>query len=158
MNASPDDENTLVMQTTKGAVTIAMHADLAPVHVGRIKELVRQGFYDGMTFHRVIDAFMAQTGCPLGTGTGGSGKKLVAEFSRLRHQRGTCSMARAADPNSADSQFFICFSDAPWLDGEYTVWGQVITGMEAIDALERGEPAAAPDRIVNMRVKADMAA
>ncbi len=158
MNTSHSSENTLVMETTKGTATITMRDDLAPRHVARIKELVRDGFYDGVVFHRVIDNFMAQTGCPQGTGTGGSGKKLAAEFSKEKHVRGTCSMARAGDPNSADSQFFICFTQAPWLDGEYTVWGRVVEGMEAIDSLERGEPVAQPDRIKSLKVAADIPA
>src|SRR5687767_2945846 len=125
-------ENTLVLETTKGNVTIEMRPDLAPTHVARIKELVREGFYDGVVFHRVIEDFMAQTGCPQGTGTGGSGQKLKAEFSNEKHVRGTVSMARAQNPDSADSQFFICFADSPWLNGQYTVWGKVIEGMENI--------------------------
>ena len=152
-----DAENTLVMDTTQGQVVIEMKPDLAPSHVARIKELVREGFYDGIVFHRVIDGFMAQTGCPQGTGTGGSGKKLRAEFSKEKHVRGTCSMARATDPNSGDSQFFICFTDAPWLDGQYTVWGQVIEGMENVDKIKRGEPVVNPDNIVSVTVAADAA-
>ncbi|MBA5776807.1 peptidylprolyl isomerase [Stappia sp. F7233] len=143
------------METTKGPVVIEMRPDLAPGHVSRIKELVRDGFYDGIVFHRVIDGFMAQTGCPQGTGTGGSGKKLKAEFTKEKHKRGTCSMARAMDPNSGDSQFFICFADAPWLDGQYTVWGQVIEGMENVDGIKRGEPVRDPDSIVSVKVAAD---
>jgi peptidylprolyl isomerase len=150
-------EDTLVLETTKGPVTIAMRPDLAPKHVARIKELVRQGFYDGIAFHRVIDNFMAQTGCPHGTGAGGSGQKLKAEFSREKHVRGTVSMARAQDPNSADSQFFICLADAPWLNGQYTVWGEVTAGMENIDQIKRGEPVINPDRIVTARMEADAA-
>ncbi len=150
-----DSENTLLMETTKGAVVIEMRPDLAPNHVARIKELVREGFYNGIVFHRVIEGFMAQTGCPHGTGTGGSGKKLKAEFSKEKHKRGTCSMARAMDPNSGDSQFFICFTDAPWLDGQYTVWGEVISGMENIDQIKRGEPVRDPDSIVSLKVAAD---
>jgi peptidylprolyl isomerase len=134
-----------------------MRADLAPAHVARIKELARAGFYDGLAFHRVIEGFMAQTGCPRGTGTGGSGRKLKAEFSREPHVRGTVSMARAQDPDSADSQFFICFGEAPWLDRQYTVWGRVIEGMENIDTIDKGEPPKNPDRIVSMRVAADAA-
>ncbi len=121
-------EDTLILDTSKGPVTIRMRPDLAPQHVARIKELVREGFYDGIVFHRVIDGFMAQTGCPHGTGTGGSGKKLKAEFSKEKHVRGTVSMARAQSPDSGDSQFFICFADAPFLNGQYTVWGQVTAG------------------------------
>ena len=150
-----DPENTLLLQTSKGDVVIEMRPDLAPQHVSRIKELARQGFYDGLKFHRVIDGFMAQTGCPQGTGTGGSGKKLKAEFSGEKHQRGTVSMARSQDPNSGDSQFFICFDEAPWLNKQYTAWGRVIDGMEAIDAINKGEPPKSPDTIVSMRVAAD---
>jgi peptidylprolyl isomerase len=155
--ATTDPENTLLLETTKGAVTIALRPDLAPGHVARIKELARSGFYDGLKFHRVIEGFMAQTGCPSGTGTGGSGQKLKAEFSAEQHMRGTVSMARANDPNSGDSQFFICFAEAPWLNRQYTVWGQVVDGMEAVDALSRGEPPRQPDSIVSMRVLADAA-
>ncbi|MCC0057030.1 MAG: peptidylprolyl isomerase [Rhodobiaceae bacterium] len=150
-----DAENTIIMDTTAGTITIALKPDLAPNHVARIKELVREGFYDGTPFHRVIDGFMAQGGDPTGTGTGGSGKHLKAEFSREKHVRGTCSMARAANPDSADSQFFICFNEAPWLDGQYTVWGQVTDGMDAVDAIKRGEPVRDPDRIKSVRVAAD---
>ena len=150
-----DPENTLLMETSKGSVVIEMRPDLAPGHVGRIKELGRDGFYDGVVFHRVIDGFMAQTGCPHGTGTGGSGKKLKAEFSQEKHKRGTVSMARAMDPNSGDSQFFICFEDAPWLDGQYTVWGQVIEGMENVDQIKRGEPVRDPDTITSLKIAAD---
>jgi peptidylprolyl isomerase len=145
-------DNTLVLETTKGNVTIAMRPDLAPNHVARIKELVRQGFYDGIVFHRVIDGFMAQTGCPQGTGTGGSGKKLKAEFNKEKHVRGTVSMARAANPDSGDSQFFICFADAPFLNGQYTVWGAVTEGMDNIDKIKRGEPVINPDKIVKARM------
>ena len=152
-----DPENTLILETTKGKVVIEMRPDLAPNHVARIKELVRQHFYDGITFHRVIEGFMAQTGCPLGTGTGGSGQKLKAEFSREKHVRGTASMARAQNPDSADSQFFICFADAPWLNGQYTVWGQVTEGMENVDKIKRGEPVVDPDKIVTARIAADAA-
>jgi len=150
-----DAENTLLMETSQGPIVIEMKPDLAPAHVARIKELVRDGFYDGIVFHRVIDGFMAQTGCPQGTGTGGSGKKLQAEFSKEKHVRGTCSMARAMDPNSGDSQFFICFTDAPWLDGQYTVWGEVIEGMDNVDKIKRGEPVVDPDKIVSLKVAAD---
>jgi peptidylprolyl isomerase len=151
-----DPENMLVLETTKGRVVIEMRPDLAPNHVARIKELTREGFYDGVPFHRVIDGFMAQTGCPQGTGTGGSGKKLKAEFTREPHERGVVSMARANDPNSGDSQFFICFDDATFLDNKYTVWGRVIEGMEHVDKIKRGEPVRDPDRITTMRVAADM--
>jgi len=153
MPASPDD--TLILDTTKGRVVIEMRPDLAPGHVARIKELVREGFYDGVVFHRVIDGFMAQTGCPHGTGTGGSGQKLTAEFTREPHVRGTVSMARAQDPNSGDSQFFICFADSPWLNGQYTVWGKVIEGMENVDTIERGEPVRNPDRIEKAAMAVD---
>ena len=143
-----DPENTLLLETSKGDVVIEMRPDLAPGHVARIKELARQGFYDGLKFHRVIDGFMAQTGCPQGTGTGGSGQKLEAEFSQEKHVRGTVSMARANDPNSGDSQFFICFDEAPWLNKQYTAWGKVIAGMENVDKIKRGEPVADPDKIL----------
>jgi peptidylprolyl isomerase len=152
-----DLENTLIMDTSKGAVTIALRPDLAPGHVARIKELAREGFYDGVVFHRVIDGFMAQTGCPHGRGTGGSGRKLKAEFSAEKHKRGTVSMARTQDPDSGDSQFFICFAEAPWLDRQYTVWGEVVDGMEAVDTIEKGEPPRQPDSIRSMRVAADAA-
>lgn len=154
--AFKDPENTLIMTTSHGDVVIELRPDLAPNHVARIKELARDGFYDGIVFHRVIDGFMAQTGDPTGTGTGGSGKKLKAEFSRAKHQRGTASMARSSNPDSADSQFFICFDDASFLDGQYTVWGQVISGMEHVDKIKRGEPVKNPDKIVAMRVAADI--
>jgi len=155
-----DLENTLIMQLTYGRVVIEMRPDLAPKHVARIKELVRQGFYDGTPFHRVIERFMAQGGDPTGTGTGGSGKKLPAEFSNEKHVRGTVSMARSADPNSADSQFFIVFQDAPWLDGKYTIWGKVTEGMEFVDKIKRGEGQNGivqnPDKIISMKVAADV--
>ncbi|MGH6767906.1 MAG: peptidylprolyl isomerase [Xanthobacteraceae bacterium] len=150
-----DPENTLVLDTSRGRVVIGMRPDLAPGHVSRIKELVRQGFYDGTVFHRVIDGFMAQTGCPHGTGTGGSGQKLKAEFNSEPHVRGVVSMARAQDPNSGDSQFFICFDDATFLDGKYTVWGQVAEGMENVDKIKRGEPVVDPDRIDSAHIAAD---
>ena len=150
----PDNDNTLVLETTQGRVAIAMRPDLAPKHVDRIKDLVRQGFYDGVVFHRVIEGFMAQTGCPHGTGTGGSGKKLKAEFSGEKHVRGTVSMARAQNPDSADSQFFICFADSPWLNGQYTVWGKVTAGMENVDKIKRGEPVPNPDRIISAKLAA----
>jgi peptidylprolyl isomerase len=147
--------DTIILETTKGRVAIAMRPDLAPGHVARIKELVRDGFYDGIAFHRVIDGFMAQTGCPQGTGTGGSGKKLKAEFSPEKHVRGTVSMARATNPDSGDSQFFICFAESPWLNGKYTVWGKVIEGMENVDKIKRGEPIADPDRILSAKMEGD---
>ena len=150
-----DTENTLILETTQGPVTIEMRPDLAPGHVARIKELVREGFYDGIVFHRVIEGFMAQTGCPHGTGTGGSGQKLKAEFNKEPHVRGTASMARAASPDSGDSQFFICFDDARFLDNQYTVWGEVTEGMENIDALPKGEPPRNPGEIISMKVAAD---
>ena len=152
-DASPED--TLILTLKSGDVTIALKPDLAPNHVGRIKELVREGFYDGIVFHRVIDSFMAQTGDPTGTGMGGSGQNLAAEFSNEQHVRGTCSMARAADPDSADSQFFICFQESSWLDGQYTVWGQVTDGMDHVDAIAKGEPPANPDKIEKAVIAAD---
>lgn len=156
-----DPENTLVLELKDGDVYIQMYPELAPNHVARIKELTRQGFYDGLKFHRVIDGFMAQTGDPLGNGTGGSGKKLNAEFNNYHHKRGTVSMARAIDPNSADSQFFICFKDAGFLDGQYTVWGQVVQGMQFVDKIKRGNPRQNgtvydPDQIISMKVMADI--
>lgn len=157
-----DPENTLLLKLKDGDVLIQMYPDAAPKHVARIKELVREGFYDGLKFHRVIDGFMAQTGDPRGNGTGGSGRNLPAEFNSYSHQRGTVSMARAADPNSADSQFFICFDDASFLDGQYTVWGQVISGMDAVDKIKRGTGPNGtvynPDKIISMKVVADLQA
>ena len=149
-------EDTLIIETTRGPVTVEMRSDLAPKHCARIKELARQGFYDGVVFHRVIDGFMAQTGDPTGTGAGGSGQKLQAEFSAEPHVRGVLSMARAQSPDSGDSQFFICFDDAASLDGKYTVWGKVVEGMDNVDKITRGEPPANPDKIVFMRVAADV--
>ncbi|MEX0840345.1 MAG: peptidylprolyl isomerase [Parvibaculum sp.] len=157
MTEIKDPENTLIMEIPHGEVIIELRPDLAPKHVARLKELSREGFYDGIAFHRVIDGFMAQGGDPTGTGSGGSGKKLPAEFSKEPHVRGTCSMARTQDPNSADCQFFICFGDTSFLDGQYTVWGRVISGMDAVDKIKRGEPVRDPDRIVKMRVAADAA-
>ena len=150
-----DPENTLKLETTQGDVIIEMLPGIAPNHVSRIKELVREGFYDGIVFHRVIEGFMAQTGCPHGTGTGGSGRKLAAEFNAEPHVRGTVSMARAQDPNSGDSQFFICFGDATFLDGQYTAWGNVVEGMENVDKIKRGEPVQNPDKIKSIKVAAD---
>ncbi|MBL8698369.1 MAG: peptidylprolyl isomerase [Alphaproteobacteria bacterium] len=147
-----DLDNTLWLDVPSGRVTIRLRPDLAPKHVARIKELANDGFYDGIVFHRVIDGFMAQTGDPTGTGTSGSGKKLPAEFSKEPYVRGTCGMARTNDPNSADSQFFIMFAEGSFLNGQYTVWGQVTDGMEHIDAIKRGEPPRNPDKIVRMRV------
>src|ERR1700740_472633 len=146
MNADHDD--VLILETTQGPVTIEMRPDLAPGHVARIKELVRDGFYDGIVFHRVIDGFMAQTGDPTGTGTGGSGQKLKAEFNKEPHTRGTVSMARAQSPDSSDRHFFICFDDATFLDRQYTVWGRVTAGMENVDKINRGEPPSNPDKIL----------
>lgn len=160
MTANLDPENTLYMDLEKGRVVIAMRPDLAPKHVARIKELVRQGFYDGLVFHRVIGGFMAQGGDPDGNGTGGSGVNIPAEFSNEPHVRGTVSMARSSDPNSGDSQFFIVFARSDWLDGQYTVWGQVTDGMEFVGKLKRGSRAnngavSNPDKIVRMQVAAD---
>ncbi|MCB9993460.1 MAG: peptidylprolyl isomerase [Hyphomicrobiaceae bacterium] len=152
-----DPENTLILETTKGTAIIELRPDLAPKHVARIKELAREGFYDGIVFHRVIDDFMAQAGCPHGTGTGGSDKPdLKQEFNDEPHVRGTCSMARTAVPDSANSQFFICFDDVPFLNRQYTVWGKVTEGMDAIDKLKRGEPVRDPDKIISMKVAADV--
>lgn len=163
-----DPENTILMETTKGSVVIQLLPDLAPGHVARIKELTREGAYDGVVFHRVIDDFMAQTGDvqygktggkdfnPARAGMGGSDKPdLKAEFSNMSHVRGTCSMARSSAPNSANSQFFICFTDSPWLNKQYSVWGQVIDGMNVIDTIKRGEPVKDPDTIVSMKIAAD---
>ena len=156
-----DLENTLYLDLKDGRVVIELRPDLAPKHVARIKELTRQGFYDGVVFHRVIEGFMAQTGDPRGDGTGGSGKKLDAEFSREKHVRGTLSMARASNPNSADSQFFIMFAPSTHLDGQYTVWGKVTQGMEFVDMIKKGASnqngaVSNPDRIVKMQVAADV--
>lgn len=146
MTTAPEDM--LILDTTKGVVKIEMRPDLAPGHVAHIKKLVREGFYDGLSFHRVIDGFMAQGGCPQGTGTGGSKyPNIKAEFNSAPHTRGVCSMARAMSPDSANSQFFICFDNARFLDGQYTVWGKVIEGMENVDKFARGEPVRNPDRI-----------
>jgi peptidylprolyl isomerase len=161
--ASPaikDPENTLYLDLKDGRVVIELRPDLAPKHVARIKELVRKGFYDGLAFHRVIDGFMAQGGDPDGNGTGGSGQKIPAEFSNAKHLRGTVSMARSSDPDSGDSQFFICFEPSSFLDGKYTIWGQVIAGMEFVDKIKHGNKAdngavSNPDKIVKMQVAAD---
>jgi Peptidyl-prolyl cis-trans isomerase (rotamase) - cyclophilin family len=163
-----DPENTIVMETTKGKVVIQLLPEVAPGHVTRIKELSREGAYDGVVFHRVIEDFMAQTGDvqfgkqggpnfnPARAGMGGSDKPdLKAEFSATPHVRGTCSMARSQNPNSANSQFFICFTDAPWLNKQYSVWGQVIEGMDVVDQIKRGEPVRDPDSIISMKVAAD---
>ena len=155
-------ENTLYLNLKDGKVVIRMLPDVAPKHVARIKELVRQGFYDGLTFHRVIDGFMAQGGDPLGNGTGGSGKKIPAEFtSKYSHKRGAVSMARATDPNSADSQFFIVTADATYLDGQYTIWGYVVDGMEYVDNIKKGDIVENglvkdPDKIVSMIIASDI--
>ena len=154
-------ENTLVMELRTGTVIIEMRPDLAPNHVARIKELTRQGFYDGLTFHRVIEGFMAQTGDPRGDGTGGSGQNINAEFTSTPFERGTVGMARSADPNSGDSQFYIMFAHSPHLDNQYTVWGQVTEGMEHVDRIKKGISAMNgvvqdPDKIVSMKVQADV--
>ncbi len=152
-----EPENTIVIETTQGEVVIELRADLAPGHVDRIKELSREGFYDGIVFHRVIDGFMAQVGCPHGTGTGGSSKPdLKAEFNGEPHVRGICSMARSQMPDSANSQFFICLDDAGFLDRQYTVWGKVVSGMENVDKIKKGEPVTDPDSIISMKVAADL--
>ena len=157
-----EPENTLILDLKTGPVTIALKPDIAPEHVKRIKELTRRGFYDGVVFHRVIPGFMAQTGDPTGTGSGGSDlPDLKAEFSNEKHKRGTVSAARTNNPNSANSQFFICFGDAPWLDRQYSIWGQVIEGMAHVDAIKKGGEhnngaiSGAPDKILKMRVEAD---
>jgi peptidylprolyl isomerase len=159
--SAADPENTLYLDLKDGRVVIELRPDLAPKHVARIKELARKKFYDGLVFHRVIEGFMAQTGDPQGNGTGGSGQKLPAEFSSQPFERGTVGMARARDPNSADSQFFICFAPAPFLNGQYTVWGKVTKGMEFVDKVKKGDPnenglVHGPDRIVRMQVAADV--
>ena len=158
--SSQDLDNMLYLDLKDGRVVIKMRPDLAPNHVARIKELTREGFYDGVVFHRVIDGFMAQTGDPTGTGRGGSGQNLDAEFSNEPHVRGVLSMARAQDPDSADSQFFIVFEDSRFLDGQYTVWGEVIEGMEYVDNIKRGDQTqngmvSDPDKIVRMQVASD---
>jgi len=146
-----DPSDTLIMMLEGGQVTIRTRPDLAPGHVARIKELASQGFYDGLTFHRVIDGFVAQGGCPKGSGSGGTGQKLKAEFNDAKHVRGTLSMARAGHPDSADCQFFICLDAVPYLDGQYTVWGEVTEGMDLVDALPRGEPPRSPGKILSLR-------
>jgi peptidylprolyl isomerase len=158
--AAADPENTLYMDLTYGRVVIEMRPDIAPKHVAQIKRLARQGFYDGLTFHRVIDGFMVQGGDPSGNGTGGSGTNIPAEFSQEKHVRGVASMARARDPNSADSQFFIMLGTTPSLDGQYSIWGKVTSGMEFVDKIKKGDPnrngmVRDPDKIVRMRVAAD---
>ena len=160
--AAPDPENTLVLELKTGEVVIEMLPEVAPNHVARIKELAREGFYDGIVFHRVMDGFMAQTGDPTGTGTGGSGQKLKAEFSSEPFSRGTVGMARAQSPDSGDSQFFITFEAANFLDGQYTVWGRVIEGMEHVDQIKKAPPGSQsgqvkdPDKMIRLRVKADI--
>lgn len=160
---SQDPENTLLLELKQGTVTIALRPDLAPTHVARVKELARAGFYNGLKFHRVIDGFMAQTGCPHGTGTGGSGQKLQAEFTDAPFERGTVGAARSQNPNSADSQFFICLAEANWLNGQYTVWGEVVDGMDHVNAIKKAPPhdrsgtVVDPDSIVSLRVAADAA-
>jgi peptidylprolyl isomerase len=156
-----DLENTLYMDLKYGRVVIEMRPDLAPAHVAQVKELSRKGFYDGTPFHRVIAGFMAQGGDPTGTGTGGSGKKINAEFSKEKHVRGTVSMARSQSPDSADSQFFIVFATSSYLDGQYTVWGKVAQGMDFVDRIKKGDrndngKVDDPDKIVKMRVAADV--
>ena len=160
MNATAvDSENIIILELPYGMVEIELLPDVAPNHVARIKELTRQGFYDGLKFHRVIEGFMAQTGDPTGTGTSGSGQKLKAEFSKTPHVRGAVSMARAMDPNSADSQFFIVFEDSRFLDGQYTVFGKVTKGMEYVDQIKKGAQGSGtvtnPDKIVSMKIAAD---
>ena len=154
-----DLENTIYLDLEDGRVVIELRPDLAPHHVARIKELTREGFYDGLKWHRVIEGFMAQTGAPKGLGIGGSGQNLVAEFSEEPHVRGTVSLARSQKPDSADSQFFIVFKTAPWLDGQYSIWGQVTDGMDAVDKIKKGAPGSGtvnePDKIVSMQVAAD---
>ena len=160
--SAADLENTLYLQLKDGRVVIEMRPDIAPKHVARIKELVRQKFYDGLVFHRVIDGFMAQTGDPDGNGTGGSGQNIPAEFTKFeRFYRGTVGMARAQNPNSADSQFFIMYAPSEWLDGKYTIWGEVVDGMEFVDAIKKGDASQNglvqdPDKIVTLRVAADV--
>ena len=152
-----DPENTLIMDMTHGRVVIELRPHLAPGHVAHIKKLAREGFYDGIVFHRVIEGFMAQTGCPQGTGTGGSKyPNLKAEFNREPHVKGVCSMARSSSPDSANSQFFICFGDARFLDNQYTAWGRVVEGMENVDKIKRGEPVRNPDQIKSLKVAADV--
>ncbi len=157
MTAYKDPENTLIVETTKGRLVIEMKPDLAPGHVAHIKKLAREGFYDGIVFHRVIEGFMAQTGCPQGSGTGGSKyPNLKAEFTAEPHVRGVCSMARSSMPDSANSQFFICFDDARFLDKQYTVWGKVIDGMDNVDKIKRGKPVREPDKMTSVKVAADV--
>lgn len=156
-------EDQLLVETNKGKIVIDMRPDLAPNHCARIKELVREGYYDGVVFHRVIDGFMAQTGDPTGTGSGGTGKKLKAEFTKEKFERGTLGMARTANPDTADSQWFIMFAPAPHLNGQYTVWGAVSEGMDVVDSLKKGSrfqngTVENPDKILTIKVAADVAA
>ena len=153
-----DPDNTLVIELSSGGnVLIELLPDVAPKHVARIKELAKAGFYDGIIFHRVIPGFMAQTGDPTGTGTGGSGKgNIMAEFNKKPFVRGAVGAARSQNPNSADSQFFICFADAQFLNGQYTVWGEVIEGMENVDKIAVGEPPANPTKMTKVRLQSDM--
>ena len=152
-----DPENTLVIELKDGHVVIDLLPGVAPGHVERIKKLARAGFYDGIVFHRVIEGFMAQTGCPLGRGTGGSEEpNLKAEFSKVPFERGTVGAARSQSPDSANSQFFIMFDAGSFLNGQYTVWGQVASGMEFVDKIKRGEPATDPDRMISMKIGADL--
>ncbi len=157
--AVADPENALVIELKDGKVIAELSPDLAPNHVARIKELAREGFYDGIVFHRVIDGFMAQTGDPTGTGTSGSGQNLNAEFTNAPFKRGTLGMARSSSPNSADSQFFICLADTPHLNGQYTVFGQVVEGMEHVDEIKKGAPGSGqvtdPDKMISVKVLAD---
>ena len=154
--ADLDPENTLLLNLKDGQVKIKLMPDIAPKHVERIKTLTREGFYDGIVFHRVIDGFMAQTGDPTGTGTGGSKlADLDAEFNDYNFGRGTIGAARSASPNSANSQWFICFDDCSFLNGQYTIWGQVVDGMDHVDDITRGEPPKNPDKIVKMTIAAD---
>jgi len=160
MKEKPDLENTLYLDLEYGRVVIKLRPDLAPKHVARIKELVREGFYDGIVFHRVIEGFMAQTGDPKGNGTGGSGTKIPAEFNAGKHVRGSVSMARSSNINSADSQWFIVLADSNFLDGQYTYWGEVTSGMEFVDRIRKGDPGdngsvSYPDRMIRLQVAAD---
>ncbi len=154
--AQEDKSNLVYLQLKNGTVVIRLRPDLAPKHVERIKELVKSGFYNGIVFHRVIEGFMAQTGDPTGTGMGGSDlPDIPAEFTKTPFERGTVGMARASDPNSANSQFFICFAPAPFLNGQYTVWGEVVSGMKYVDKIKRGEPPQDPDKIISIKLGAD---
>ena len=151
-----DPENTVIIELKDGPVVIELLADVAPKHVERMKELARAGKYDNVAFHRVIEGFMAQTGDPTGTGSGGMGETLKSEFSKEPHVRGSVSMARTSDPNSARSQFFIVFKDSNFLDGQYTVWGKVTSGMEFVDKIKKGEPPSNPDKMIKVQVAADV--